>query len=155
MDTVVGLIVVGTIALLLAAFALHALCARIWARANGRADMLVREFLTPDELGQLQLYGFLTVPSGSTPGRVYRIPAWPGFVTVVDAGKPVIRLCLQPACSVPEREHVLVHKLLLEGAEREYWQRANHHVIGELWRVADDARVEVWMGAAPGVLSQR
>jgi hypothetical protein len=70
----------------------------------------------------------------------------------VDAGKPGIRLCLQPTCSVPEREHVLVHKLLLEGSELEYWQRANR-VIGQLWHVADDAQVEIWTGAAPGVLS--
>jgi hypothetical protein len=114
--------------------------------------MLIREFLTPDELGQLQRCGYLAVPSGTTPGRVYRIPARPGVVTVVDAGKPGIRLCLQPTCSVPEREHVLVHKLLLEGSELEYWQRANR-VIGQLWHVADDAQVEIWTGAAPGVLS--
>jgi len=49
------------------------------------------------------------------------------------------------AYSVPEREHVLVHKLLLEGAEREYLRRANR-LIGHLWCVADDAQVEVWMG---------
>jgi hypothetical protein len=65
-----------------------------------------------------------------------------------------MRLCLQPACSVAEREHVLVHKLLLEGAEREYWQRANR-LIGQLWHVSDDAQVEIWTGAAPGVLARR
>jgi hypothetical protein len=114
--------------------------------------MLVREFLTPDELGQLHQYGYLAVPSGTTPGRVYRIPARPGVVTVVDDGRPGERLCLQPVFSVPEREHVLVHKLLLEGAEREYWLRANR-VVGQLWRVADDPQVEIWTGAAPGLLS--
>jgi hypothetical protein len=114
----------------------------------------MREFLTPDELGQLQKDGYLAVPSVSTPGRIYRIPARPGMVTVVDDGKPVVQLCLQPVSFVPEREHVLVHKLLLEGAEREYWQRANRP-IGQLWRVADDAQVEIWTGPAPGILSQR
>ena len=154
MDAFVVVIVLGTVALLLAAFAIHAYYARSWASANRRADMLVREFLTPDELSQLQQSGYLAVPSRSTPGRVYRVPAQPGIVTVVDAGKPVMRLCLQPAYSLPEREHVLIHKLLLEGAEREYLRRANR-LIGHLWCVADDAQVELWMGAAPGVLSQR
>lgn len=147
-------IVLATTAFLMAAFALHAFYARSSASANRRAELLVRQFLTPDELGQLQSCGYLAVPSRSTPGRVYRVPAQPGIVTVVDEGKPVMRLCLQPAYSVPEREHVLVHKLLLEGAEREYLRRANR-LIGHLWCVADDAQVEVWMGSAPGVLSQR
>jgi hypothetical protein len=115
--------------------------------------MLVREFLTPDELTQLQIYGYLAIPSGSTPGRVYRIPARPGVVTVVDADKPVMWLCLQPANSVPKREHLLIHKLLLEGAEREYWQQANR-LIGQPWRVADDAQVEIWVETGPGVLAQ-
>ena len=153
-DSVFVLIALGAVALLVAAFALHAFCTRSWASANRRAEMLIRQFLTPDELGQLQNCGYLAVPSRSTPGRVYRIPAQPGIVTVVDAGKPVMRLCLQPAYSLPEREHVLIHKLLLEGAEREYLRRANR-LIGHLWCVADDAQVELWMGAAPGVLSQR
>ena len=154
MDLVAVLIFLGAAAIFIVAFALHAFWALRRADAARRAAMLLRELLTPDELVQLQTDGFLAVSSGITPGRVYRIPARPGFVTVVDAGRPVLALCLQPVCSMPDCEHVLVHKLLLEGAEGEYWQRANR-LRGQLWRVADASAVEVWAGPPPGVLSQR
>jgi hypothetical protein len=131
-DPVFVLLVLGTVALLLTALAFQVFSVWSWEGANRRAEKLVRELLTPDELGQLQRDGYLAVPSGSTPERVYHIPARPGVVTVIDAGKPVMRLCLQPAYSLPEHEHVIVHKLLLEGAEQEYWQRANR-LIGQLW----------------------
>jgi hypothetical protein len=147
-------LVLGMVALLLAIIAFHALCEWSWTGANRRADMLVQELLSSDELDQLRRHGYLTVPSSKTPGRVYRIPAQPGLVIVVDAGEPGVRLCLQPARSLPEREHVLVHKLLLEGAECEYWKRANR-LNGQRWPAADDAEVEIWTGPAPGILSQR
>lgn len=37
----------------------------------------------------------------------------------------MLYLCLQPETPVAPEELLLVHKLLLEGAEEEYWQRAN------------------------------
>jgi hypothetical protein len=123
-------------------------------RAQRRADTLVRELLTPDELGTLQARGYLDVPSRITPGRVYRIPARPGLVTVIDAGGFATRLCLVPARGVPERELILVHKLLLEGAEDEYWQRANR-LTGLWWPGPDPAQVVLWTGGAPGVLARR
>jgi hypothetical protein len=147
-------LVLGMVALLLAVIAFHALCESNWTSANRRAVMLVRELLSPNELDQLRRDGYLTVPSRSTPGREYRIPERPGVVTVVDGGEPGVRLCLQPAHSLPEREHVIVHKLLLEGAEQEYWRRATR-LNGQRWPAADEAEVEVWTGRAPGLLSQR
>ena len=93
--------------------------------ANRRAAELVRQLLTPDEFEWLRTRGYLDVPSRSTPGRIYRIPAQPGFVTVLDARVPVMWLCSQPTHSIPPAEYVLLHKLLLEGAEAEYWTRAN------------------------------
>jgi hypothetical protein len=123
-------------------------------QAERRADMLVREHLTPDELELLHDRGYLDVPSRATPGRVYRIPARPGLVTVIDSGEFSLRLCLHPAQSIPEREHILVHKLLLEGAEAEYWRRANH-LMGQCWRLPDASEVELWIGPPPGVLSRR
>lgn len=123
-------------------------------RAQQRADALVRELLTPDELGTLQARGYLDVPSRITPGRVYRIPARPGLVTVIDAGGFATRLCLVPARTVPERELILVHKLLLEGDEAAYWQRANR-LTGVWWPGPDSAQVVLWTGVAPGVLARR
>jgi len=95
------------------------------ARAERRADRLVRELLTPGELAQLEERGYLDVPSQATPGRFYRVPARPGLVTVMESGRPIVRLCLHPTRKLPDAEHVIAHKLLLEGAEAEYWQMAN------------------------------
>jgi hypothetical protein len=98
---------------------------RAWARADRRADLLVRELLTPDELEQLDGCGYLEVPSRLVPGRSYRVPAWPGRITVIEHGRALNWLCLQPVENVPARELVLLHKLMLEGSEEEYCQRAN------------------------------
>jgi len=98
---------------------------RAWARADRRADLLVRELLTPDELEQLDGRGFLEVPSRLVPGRCYRVPAWPGRITVVEDGRTLAWLCLQPVENVPARELILLHKLMLEGSEEEYCRMAN------------------------------
>lgn len=126
----------------------------IWrSRAAQRADRLVRTLLTPAELRQLDEEGHLDVPSRSTPGRIYRIPARPDLLTVLDAGKPVAWLCLRPARAIPEREHVIVHKLLLEAAEADYWRRAN--CVSARWMWPDTRRAEIEIGRSAGVLIQR
>ena len=141
---------------LILAFGL-ALLVDSWLRsqkAERRAALLVRQLLTPAELNQLEACGYLEVPSRITAERVYRIPASPGLVTVVDSGSPAMRLCLQPSRSLPSQEHVLLHKLLLEGAEDEYWQRAYRMSSG--WsRWPDATQVELWTGPPPGVLNRR
>jgi hypothetical protein len=149
-----ALIALGGLALLLLAAAVVVTNKVSGKRAERRADTLVREHLTPVEMGLLHERGYLDVPSRATPGRVYRIPARPGLVTVIDSGEFSLRLCLHPAHSIPEREHIVVHKLLLEGAEAEYWQRANR-LMGQCWRPPDASEVELWIGSAPGVLSCR
>ena len=93
--------------------------------AEARADRLLRDVLTPGEYAQLVARGYLEVPSRSRPGRTYRIPSTGGPVLVREKGAASVRLCLQPKAWLPGREVVLVHKLLLEGAETEYWRRAN------------------------------
>jgi hypothetical protein len=122
-------------------------------RAEERAEALARHLLTPAELQQLEARGYLDVPSGLIAGRVYRVPASPGLVTVLEGGEPVMRLCLQPTRKLPAREQILVHKLLLEGAEDDYWQRANRISRG-WWRAVSDAQVELWTGPPPGILNQ-
>ena len=123
-------------------------------RAERRADTVVRELLTAEEVDLLERRGYLDVPSRVTPARVYRIPARPGLVTVMDAGELAVRLCLVPARAIPEREWILVQKLLLEGAEAEYWQRANR-LMGHWWPAPDASQVELWTGPPPGVLGRR
>jgi hypothetical protein len=123
-------------------------------RAEQRAAALVRQLLSDAELRQLDELGYLDVRSRSTPSRIYRVPATPGRVTVFESGVPIVRLCLQPTRGIPNHEHVLVHKLLLEGAEDDYCARANHMTEG-LWRWQSPTSVELWTGYGPGVLHQQ
>jgi hypothetical protein len=122
-------------------------------RAERRAAALVRELLSPEEQQQILERRYLEVTSRSTAGRVYRIPASPGLVSVLDEGKLVMRLCVQPTRGLPKTEHVLVHKIMLEGAEDAYWQSANR-IFGR-WLDPATAQIEVWIGSPPGVLKQR
>jgi hypothetical protein len=93
--------------------------------ANRRAEALVRRLLSTEEQAQLRRDGFLDVPSQQVSGRTYRIPRRGSPVAVLEPDGHVKYLCLQPEMPVASPELVLVHKLLLEGAEQEYWDKAN------------------------------
>lgn len=93
-------------------------------RATQRAEALLRDHLTPAELVQLNSLGALHVASGMTAGRLYAIPPR-GAVTVLQDGKPVMRLCIRPVTLLPGREAVLAHKLHIEAAEEDYLRRGN------------------------------
>jgi hypothetical protein len=130
----------------------YTLCER--REASARAATLVRQLLTADELKQLRVEGYLDVRSLSTPDRVYRVPGEPGLITVMDNGGGTMWLCAQPTRGLPPSEEVLVHKLLLEGAEEEYLRRANWFVQRHRARPGE-GQVEVWTSRPPGVLRQR
>jgi len=93
--------------------------------AARRAETLLRRCLSEAERAQLRRDGFLEMKSPNVPGRRYRIPRSGSPVAVLEPSGGVVYLCLQPETPVASEELVLVHKLLLEGAEDEYWQRAN------------------------------
>jgi hypothetical protein len=93
--------------------------------ANRRAQALVRHVLSEDEQTQLRREGFLEVRSQEVSGRTYRIPRRGSPVAVLEPDGHVKYLCLQPETPVAGPELVVVHKLLLEGAEDDYWQKAN------------------------------
>jgi hypothetical protein len=93
--------------------------------AARRADALVRRVLTEAERSQLRREGFFEVRSGLMDGRTYRIPPGGAAVASLEPDGRVEYLCLQPETQVPRSELVVVHKLLLEGAEAEYRARAN------------------------------
>jgi len=90
-----------------------------------RAEALLRRCLSYAERAQLRRDGFLEIQSPTVSGRRYRIPRRGSPVAVLEPNGRVIYLCLQPETPVASDELVLVHKLLLEGAESEYWQQAN------------------------------
>jgi hypothetical protein len=151
MELFVGvvLVVAGAVALGLMWY-----CHAVRRRADRRADALLRHLLSPAELDNLRTHGYLDVPSRCSPERIYRIPAAPGVVTVMDSGVPIAWLCSQPTVSIPAREHVLISKLVLEGAEAEFWARANR-VSVPYCRFARGASVEIWTAQGPGVLGSR
>lgn len=101
------------------------LAVRSRREADERAKLLVGSVLSEDERKQLHVLGYLDVPSPNHPRRVYRLPPGRGMVTVMENGRCIERLCVESTVSIPEREAVLVHKLMIEGNEQEYLQTAN------------------------------
>ena len=93
--------------------------------ASRRAEALAQRVLSDQERDQLRRDGFLEVLSPSVRGRRYRIPRRGSPVAVLEPTGRVLYLCLQPDTPVAPEELLVVHKLLLEGAEDEYWKLAN------------------------------
>lgn len=94
-------------------------------QANIQADKLLTDILTNDEYYQLRRRGYLEVFSPSNPNRIYRIPRNRGRVEVIESGKSVMVLCVQPTSLVPDDDVILMHKLMIEGNEQEYLSLAN------------------------------
>ncbi len=106
---------------------------RGWSRAERRATNLLRDVLTPEQCRQLLWHGYLEVPSPSAAGRVYRVPrARGGFVQVIEDGKAVMRLCVQPVERLPDADVIVLHKLMIEANEEHYLQRANKYLCVDL-----------------------
>ncbi len=93
--------------------------------AERRAHDLLMSLITYEEFAQLIQHEYLEVRSPSDPRRVYRIPAHGGQVTVYEDGRAKMRLCVGPLRPVPDDDVVAMHKLMIEGNEREYLARAN------------------------------
>jgi hypothetical protein len=115
----VALVLVGTVLLVRLATATNEHAGR------RRADTLLRQHLSSEELAQLKRFGVLDVPSGILPGRVYQVRSDNGRVLVYESGVWTMELCLQAAVRLPGNEHVLAHKLMIQAAEEDYLERAN------------------------------
>jgi hypothetical protein len=98
---------------------------RAWLPAERRAMALLREMLSPEEFRQLTWLGYVDVPSPTDRNRSYRVPRTRGYVQVLDGGRAVMRLCLQPTERIPDADVVLMHKLMIEGNEASYLDKAN------------------------------
>lgn len=99
-----------------------------WSRAERRAASLLRDTLTPEQCRQLVWRGYLEVPSPTEPQRVYRVPRTRGYVQVIENGRAVMRLCLQPIECLPDADLVVLHKLMIEANEETYLQKANKYL---------------------------
>lgn len=94
--------------------------------ADHAAETLLRDVLSPEEYRQLCTMAFLEVHSPSYTNRVYRVPRGPGQVQVLEGGRVVERLCVQPVDALPEADVILMHKMLIQADERSYLESANH-----------------------------
>ena len=94
--------------------------------ADHAAETLLRTMLSSEQYKRLAANAYLEVPSPGHAGRVYRIPRGPGQVLVVESGRVVERLCVQPTQPLPEADVILMHKLLIEADESAYLETANH-----------------------------
>jgi hypothetical protein len=100
-------------------------------RAERRATGLLRDTLTPEQFRQLTWRGYLEIPSPAEPHRVYRVPRSKGYVQVIENGRAVMRLCLQPVECLPDADVVVLHKLMIEGNEEIYLEKANKYFCME------------------------
>jgi hypothetical protein len=98
-----------------------------WSRAERRAADLLRDTLSPEQCHQLIWQGYLEIPSPTSPYRVYRVPKSKGYVQVIENGRAVMRLCLQPVECLPDADVVVLHKLMIEANEDVYLQKANKY----------------------------
>jgi hypothetical protein len=94
--------------------------------AEQRAEQLLKVLLPAEQYNHLVRKGYLEVQSGMYPYRTYRIPRHRGSVEVYEMGRLVMSLCVQPTEVVPDADVVVMHKLMIEGNEREYLRRANY-----------------------------
>ena len=104
---------------------------KTWSRAERRAAGLLRDVLTPEQCHQLTWRGYLEVKSPSEPERIYRVPRTRGYVQVLEHGRAVMRLCVQPVESLPDADIVVLHKLMIEANEENYLSKANKYFIVE------------------------
>jgi len=93
--------------------------------ARRRAEAILKTHLSTAELGQLRRFGVLDIRSLHRPERVYQICAQSGRVLVQESGRWTMELCIRTARDLPGEEHVVAHKLMIQGAEQDYLARAN------------------------------
>jgi len=117
--------VLGGVTLIVTLAWIFVLAACAWPNAERRAGALLRAVLTAEQYSQLIEQGHVDIPSPGDPERVYRVPRLPGSVQVRERGEITLLLCLQSLERVPDPDVVVMHKLMIEGDEETYLQKAN------------------------------
>lgn len=79
--------------------------------------------LRREQYDQLTLEGYLDISSPRNAGCIYRVPRVQG--PVIEQGRHKEGLRLQPLEAIPDADHVVIHKLLIEADEEAYLQTAN------------------------------
>ncbi len=92
-----------------------------------RAEKLLWRQLSSQQQSALRRRGYIEISSRQMRGRIYRIPRH-GPVAVYDGGRLTSYLCIRTWEPLTEAGRMLVHKVLLEAAERGFLQ-----VAGVLW----------------------
>jgi len=114
-------------------------------RADERAALLLRRYLTDDEYEQFRRSAYVDVRSPRDPDRWYRIPARPDMdlVWMYQGGRVVRRLCVQPVAQrLPAADLVLMHKFYIQVDEELYLATARRYPatpIRELARMLREA----------------
>lgn len=101
--------------------------------ARSRAELLLRQHLTEQQVRQLEERKFFEIPVLSRDGatRRYRIrDGYAGNVDLLGAdGKPKRRYCIHPKDRLPNADAMLAQKLMLETNEELFLQIANETVL--------------------------
>ena len=97
-----------------------------------RAEAVLRDSLTPEQLATYDEHGHVEVPSRLVPGRVYRVDGWRPVAAFDAEGRFEGAVCLRPRESLPGPDVILAHKLYIEGAERRFLTDGNW--LSPAWR---------------------
>lgn len=93
--------------------------------AEARAEILLKQSLTPAQKAQLKRFGYFFVEGNKT-GRRYRIRNGRSLnVDIMQGNKVTARLCAHPSDDVPNMDTMLVQKIYLECMEDEFLRIAN------------------------------
>src|SRR2546429_2447478 len=63
------------------------------------------------------------------------------YIQVIENGRAVMRLCVQPVECLPDADVVVLHKLMIEANEENYLQKANKYLCIEIGRASCRERV--------------
>jgi len=95
-----------------------------------RAAQLLQELMPADQRDELGANGHFSIKSPHYPGREYRVWGTARPVDVFEAGKLTMSLCVESLDPLPPGDVVLMHKLMIEGNEKEYLRVANRLSAG-------------------------
>ncbi len=97
---------------------------RVQAIAEERAEALLRDSLSEEEWRCWQQFGYIEVGSRLHPQRRYLVaPDTP--VIVLERGRAVGAICIQPQERLPRADRLLAKKLLAEGDEPTFLKVGN------------------------------